>query len=95
MLLLGFGGCARGNDAVIAGIERRGYAFDGAALASRIPTLEDEHHRDLPAVHLELQGVEPLLLLLELVAVLLGIDREIMANLLDRLNLHEVVARAR
>ena len=42
-----------------------------------------------------MQGVEPLLLLLELVAVLLGIDREIVTNFLDRLNLHEVVARAR
>ena len=75
LFFLACGSRAR-NDAVIARIERRGDALDGAALARGIPALEHDHHRDAPVVELHLQGAELVLFLLELLDVGLLVDRE-------------------
>ena len=68
-LLLGGGG--DGDDAVVAGVEGRGEAADGAALAAGVPPLEDQHRRKPLRLGLAPEAVDAPLRLLQPFFVLL------------------------
>src|SRR6185503_1139519 len=59
---------------IVAGIERAGDAPDRAALARRIPALEDEDRRNALLVGFPLQQIQPSLLTLERGAEAFGIE---------------------